>query len=110
MTPAEARLKHDEHVRRMRADEALCARDFLTWGDTRGIHAKFCVFGEGDPCSRTYWPGPTPDDEAMYEGTGIGALFGLDGSDCHAWQLAGWNLATQEFEPPALPPTEGKSV
>jgi hypothetical protein len=89
---------------------ALCARDFLTWGDTRGKHADFCMFGESDACSRTYNPWPYVEaepDPRMYEGTGIGALYGFDNSDQHAWQLAGWNLATQSFDTPALPPTEG---
>lgn len=103
------REQNAKRAAKARADEALCARDFLTWGDTRGVHAKFCVHGEADPCSRSYDPGPTPEDEAMYEGTGIGALYGMDGSEKFAWQLAGWNLATQEFDTPALPPTEGST-
>lgn len=106
-TALDLRAKNAARAARHRADEALCALDFLTWGDTRGVHAKHCVHGEADPCSRTYDPGPPPEDESMYEGTGIGVLYGLAGSDVHAWQLAGWNLTTQDFEPAHDSPTEG---
>jgi hypothetical protein len=102
VTSAEARHRRALAAERRRQDEALCARDFLTWGDTRGSHAKFCVFGADDPCSRTYDPWPYPEaepDPSLYEGTGIGALYGLPGSEVHAWQLAGWNLTTQDFTP-----------
>ncbi len=112
MTPAEARAKRAEQAAKRRADMALCARDFLTWGDARGKHADFCMFGESDACSRTYNPWPYVEaepDPRMYEGTGIGAIYGFDGSDKFAWQLAGWNLTTQSFDTPALPPTEGTS-
>ena len=112
MTSADARAKRAERAAKRRSDMALCARDFLTWGDQRGKHSAFCMFVAegGDPCSRTYNPWPYAEaepDPRMYEGTGIGALYGLKDSDRHAWQLAGWNLATQSFDPPALPPTEG---
>ena len=94
--------KNAERVLRRRNDEALCALDFLVWGDTRGVHSKFCVHGEDDPCARTYNPRPYPEaspDPRLYEGTAIGALYGLPGTERHLWQLAGWNLTTQEFDP-----------
>jgi len=77
-------------------DERACALDFLTWGDEQGIHAKRCVHrGTSTPtCSRDYHPGPMPDNERLYEGTGIGTLFGLGQS--HAWQLAGWNITRRK--------------
>ena len=106
---AKAKAKLEEAARRRRRDEALCARDFLTWGDTRGAHENHCMFGQ--TCARTYNPWPYPEaapDPLLYEGTGIGALYGLRGSEKHLWQLAGWNLKTQVFDPPTrLIPTEG---
>jgi hypothetical protein len=110
VTPGESRAKRAERAAKIRADEFLCAWDFLVWGDTRGKHADFCVFP--DPCSRNYNPWPyieAEPDPRLYEGTGIGALYGLKGSELYVWQLAGWNLTTQVFDPPALPPTEGKT-
>lgn len=112
MTPAEAKVRRGLEADKRRADQALCARDFLTWGDTRGIHSKFCVWGADEACSRNYDPYPTAEaapDPGLYEGTGIGALYGLRGSERHSWQLAGWNLTTQEFTPmfDEETPTEG---
>ena len=110
MTEAQAvaRRARAERARRRRADEALCARDFLTWGDVRGAHADFCLFvAEGEPpCSRHYDPGPPPEDEYLYEGTGIGALYGL-GGERHLWQLAGWTLTRNALDNP--PTIEGKA-
>ena len=106
-------------VARRRDDERLCALDYLTWGDEQGVHAKRCVhLGEHDSprraplepskksrgsydskpkartsCAREYHPGPKPD-EKLYEGTGIGTLFGL--GTTLAWQLAGWNIILPE--------------
>lgn len=83
-----------------RAAEASLRRD-REWADA--LH--FLVYGEDEhakrgcicdlPCSRDYDPLPYADaapDARMYEGTGIGALYGLPGGEFHAWQLAGWNL------------------
>jgi hypothetical protein len=100
VTPGEARAKRFERAKKIRSDEALCARDFLVWGDTRGKHASFCIFEE-DPCSRTYNPWPSREaapDPSLHEGTGIGALYDLRGSEHHLWQLAGWNLTTRRWE------------
>lgn len=100
MTPAEARTARAKRLERRREDERLCALDFLTWGDEQGVHAKRCIHkGTTTPtCSREYHPGPMPVDEKMYEGTGIGTLFGLNGHDRdpHAWQLAGWNITRRK--------------
>ena len=94
MTPQEARAQRLIAALDQRRDERACARDFLTRGDTEGFHAKRCVFGVNDPCQREYDPRPvleaTPDDRRMYEGTGIGTLYGW--STRESWQLAGWNL------------------
>jgi len=77
-----------------RRDEQACAADFLRRGDTVGVHAKRCVHGANDPCSRDYDPRPvreaTPDDKRMYERTGIGTLYGWGAVG--AWSLAGWNV------------------
>lgn len=102
---AEAREQRARRNDRLRNDEALCVLDFLTWADEQGAHVKRCVYtvkDNGHPdmpvCSREYDPGPPPEDEKLYEGTGIGTLFGLngDGFDPHAWQLAGWNVTRRE--------------
>jgi hypothetical protein len=93
VTPAEARYKRAARLVGLRAAERACAIDFLRHGDERGIHAKRCVFGEADACSRDYDPYPTAEatpDPRMYEGTAIGALYGF--GTTAAWQLAGWNV------------------
>lgn len=94
MTPLEARAQRLVRAANRRADESACARDFLRWGDERGEHAKRCVFGTGDSCRREYDPRPvpeaTPHDRRMYDGTGIGALYGWGTQGL--WQTAGWNL------------------
>lgn len=109
--PAKALEQRAKAAAKRRSDMSLCAWDFLTWGDTRGEHRDFCMFVEEGqpPCSRLYNPGPALEDEAMYEGTGIGALFGLAGSERFAWQLAGWNLTTQHFKSVPPSPTKGDS-
>jgi hypothetical protein len=96
LTPAEARTARAKAVERRRNDERLCALDFLTWGDTQGVHAKRCIHaGTSTPvCSREYNPGPVPEDEAMYEDADIGALWGLNNRQ--AWQLAGWNVTRRK--------------
>jgi len=96
---AQARAQRAEAVAKRRRDEALCVWDFLTWGDTgKEPHAAFCIRPAGLVCSRDYHPGPMPEDEKLYEGTGIGSLFGLNGTerDPHAWQLAGWNITRRK--------------
>ena len=96
MTPHEAIAARAARAERIRNDQRLCALDFLTWGDTQGVHAKRCIHkGTATPvCSRDYHPGPMPDNEKLYEGTGIGTLFGL--GQAQAWQLAGWNITRRK--------------
>ena len=84
----------DVEARRER--EQRCAADFLYAGDRspRGTHASRCVFGAANACSRTYDPYADftpPPDPRMYEGTGIGMLYGY--GTANASQLAGWNVA-----------------
>lgn len=98
MTPEEARVARASAVERRRNRERLCILDFLTWGDSQGRHADRCVRPAGQVCSRDYNPGPAPEDEAMYEGTPLGSLWGLNGTrqDPYAWQLAGWNVTRRK--------------
>lgn len=88
VTPYErARLARAAEAAKRRAAESDCAADFL-WRGGEG-HADRCVRPAGLVCSREYDPGPPPDGK-MYEGTMLGALWGLNNT--HAWQLAGWTL------------------
>lgn len=91
----------DEEVMKRRLEESLDAWAYQVDGDD--LHAAHCVHLKhgGRVCSRTYDPLPykeaLPSDLRMYAGTGIGALYGLSESEGHAWQLAGWNVATRRF-------------
>ena len=76
-TQAAARRQRAEEADKRRHAEALCAWDFLVNGDLRGEHAAKCVRPGGVVCSREYDPGPAPEDERLYEGTTLGALWGL---------------------------------
>lgn len=93
----------DVHTRRNAA--AACALDFRVYGDgqpgeffghpvTPVAHAERCVCSP--PCSFDYDPWPTaeaePADTTLYEGTGIGALYGVPGSPDITPHLAGWNV------------------
>jgi len=84
-----ARARRAEANEKRRRDEALCAWDFLTWGDERGTHADICIRPAGLVCSRDYYPGEAPDPK-LYKDTELGTLFGYNTRA--AWQLAGWNL------------------
>lgn len=66
---------------------------FLTTGESKGIPPY------GQTWNRNYTPACYPDtyadtvpDPDMYMGTGIGALYNLEGSQAFMWQLAGWNI------------------
>lgn len=86
-------------VAKQRDREHADALDFVVYGDEDGRHTSKCVHALAgrEPCSRTYDPRPyaeaLPAESRMYAGTGVGLLYGLPGSEVHAWQLAGWNLA-----------------
>lgn len=79
-TASRARAQRFERVERMTEEQRACAFDFLVNGDERGLHAKRCVWPKyGLPaCSREYDPGPAPEDTKLYEGTTLGALWGLN--------------------------------
>lgn len=104
MTAAEARARRAERVERMTEEQRACALDFLVNGDERGIHAKRCVWPKyGLPaCSREYDPGPAPDDIKLYEGTELGALWGLNTSTGVASTLGalrrGWTIKKRSAE------------
>lgn len=95
-------------VAHRRAAEAACVLDFLVYGDgepttflghrVQGVtHAERCVFGPRNACSRRYDPMPydeaVPVDLKLYEGTRIGALYGLPGCEDVILELEGWELA-----------------
>ena len=42
-----------------------------------------------------YDPGPEPDDPSLYEGTGIGALYGLPGCERFLGELGDWTLGKE---------------
>lgn len=107
MTSAEARAQHAAAASARRNAEAACALDFLVYGDGSpamfmghtvvGVtHAERCVFGPAKACSRTYDPMPyaeaEPADTRLYEGTAIGALYGMPGPEL-APLLEGWEIA-----------------
>lgn len=108
ITGAEARAQRAHELESRRAAEHACALDFIVYGDgepgtfmghrVQGVtHAERCVFGARHACARTYDPMPyaeaEPIDLRMYEGTGIGALYGLTGSEGVVLELEGWELA-----------------
>lgn len=124
LTAADARVQHVYELEARRGREAACALDFLVYGDgesgtflghrVQGVtHAERCVFGARHACARTYDPMPydeaEPVDLRMYEGTAIGALYGLsDDAVTRTWldddgnavtvtrpllELEGWELA-----------------
>lgn len=92
--PVAAVVKSRERARRRRALEYDDASDFLYRGDDEGRHAVICV--HPTPCSRVYNPRPdaqsAPADPSLYEGTGIGGLYGDAAGGRLLWQLAGWTL------------------
>lgn len=105
LTRTEARAQREHELKTRRDAEAACALDFLVYGDgdapesVLGIpvtpvrHADRCVFGKANACSMRYDPMPYDDAEPvdrMYEGTGIGSLYGMPGPEL---ELEGWELA-----------------
>lgn len=99
LSAAEARAANDDAKARVREAERRCRLDFMTRPD----HEERCICSP--PCSRDY--DPTPPDPSLsddegdnwlphpiqdYEGTGVGALYGLPMSAAQAADLAGWNL------------------
>ncbi len=76
-----------------RERERACALDFLVNGNLDGRHDEICIHAE--PCSRDYNIRPYPEaevDPRLYEGTGIGLLYGLGGPSTLWPTLAGWNI------------------
>lgn len=98
MPALDARAQRETRLARLREEQRACALDFLVNGDARGIHAKRCVWPQlGLPaCSREYDPGPAPDDIRLYEGSELGALWGINTSGGVTAKLqalrAGWRI------------------
>lgn len=99
--PIRARANNAARLLRRRAAERADARDYLVHGDEAG-HRNVCIHAlAGDaPCARDYDPLPAPlysearpTPSHWYDGTGVGALYGLPNTERHLWQLAGWNVA-----------------
>lgn len=92
-----ARKRHAHAVAQQRKAEKEDALDFLMGGDFDNRHTDNCIHAVdgGEPCSRNYNPAPykesTPNPQ-QYAGTGIGALYGFEGSERFYWELAGWNI------------------
>lgn len=103
--PAEHIAEDEADKERARDAERLCRYDFLTRPD----HEERCICDP--PCSRDYDPQPyrktvnlltyavtssrqlaLPAGDAMYRGTGIGALYGGPMDEHQAASLAGWNI------------------
>lgn len=95
MTEAQVRGRRKEDARKAqrRKNEKACALDFLRNGNADGRHDEICI--HRTPCSRDYNVRPYAEavpDSRMYEGTGIGLLYGLGGPASFWIDLAGWNL------------------
>jgi hypothetical protein len=92
--PADGILRRRAEVSKRRAAERAAAFEFLVTGETEGPAP------DGTPWDRDYDPLPTwealPGDLHAYDGTGIGALYGLPASRRFLWQLAGWNVVRRE--------------
>ena len=82
-------------LERRRGSQQRDAFHFLTTGLSRGIPPY------GKEWNREYNPWPYPEatpDVDLYKDTGIGAIYGHDGSDRHMWQLAGWTITRAHAE------------
>ena len=103
MNRTEAREARAKRLVRRREDERLCALDFLTWGDEHGVHAKKCIHRDTSTptCSFDYNPGPAPEDEKLYRGTALAALWAQPSTSeavvalLHA-RRAGWNITRRK--------------
>jgi hypothetical protein len=108
-----------------RLGQQACAASFLLDGEEG--HARVCVhaLAGAEACARVYNPTPEPAiksqagrvivtprqralpaGEALYAGTGIGALYGLPGTTRFLHQLAGWEVSIPERSTEEPPPQE----
>lgn len=101
ITAEQARQQMAADRKADRDREAACRLAFLVYGDAYPgedgepvPHATVCVCAPA--CSRNYDPLPYPEaepkDKRLYEGTAIGALYGIAGGEHLLGALAGWNL------------------
>lgn len=109
--PAEIRRVIEHEVKKKRATYAYDAWHFLATGNNEVARKNpdgIWEFSEGDSSlspyggswNRTYnpnpYPGAKPKDIDLYEGTGVGLLYRIQGADHMAWSLAGWSLSRIE--------------
>lgn len=105
--PREIREAIQHEVATKRELHAHNAWHFLTTGNNevaRKDPEGIWQFSDGDSLTspyggnwdRTYNPNPYPEAKPknidMYEGTGVGLLYRIQGADHMAWSLAGWSL------------------
>lgn len=105
--PVEIFQSIENEAKAKRATYAYNAWIFLTEGnkvvcrkDSEGIwqfsKGDSSVSPYGGNWDRTYNPNPyseaKPKDTDMYEGTGVGLLYRIQGADHMAWTLAGWSF------------------
>lgn len=94
--PVKSRLARLEERSHRRHAEKTNAWLFLTTGQSR------TPIPYGTEWDREYNPTPYPEarpsDITEYECTGVGTLYGAQGTDQHLWQLAGWNLTRKGGE------------
>lgn len=91
----EGREQRKYELARRRASQQRDALHFLFTGQSRGIPPY------GKEWNREYNPWPYPEakpDPYEYEDTGVGAIYGFDGSQRHMWQLAGWSITRRHAE------------
>lgn len=93
---AKGRVQRADELMRRRRSQENDAWYFLTTGLSRGRPSY------GKTWDRDYNPAPekgcAPQDREMYAHTGIGALFGMEGSGKFIWELAGWNIIPSRLE------------
>lgn len=93
--PLKSRKALREELEHRRWAQEHDAAHFLYTGESIGVPPY------GSEWNRDYNPRPYPEavpDPDMYMGTSIGFLYGMHGSECHAWQIAGWNLVKTDAE------------
>jgi hypothetical protein len=94
LAPLKSRLARLDEQRARRQRQVISAYHFLVTGSPQGNGVRPPW---GDEWNRDYNPGPAPDDQEFYLGTGVGLLYGIEDEDHRydprmAATLAGWNI------------------